>query len=145
MELLNKFATAIFKTELTSFLESTINECPVTSDLAIHKLLAFCPTFFLWSGILKIDTQSKKLSFLKNIENVLRPALSCINLRMDDLCKNHQMHPSHYLCLITSINWIVFLLLFSPYCFQFVVVSLLYSYFSGLCAFLWFHQRQKCL
>ena len=34
---------------------------------------------------------------------------------------------------------------FSPYCCHCVVVLLLYSYFHGLCAFVWFCQRQKCL
>ena len=28
---------------------------------------------------------------MENVENVLRTVLSCINLRMDDLCKNHQV------------------------------------------------------
>jgi len=32
----------------------------------------------------------KNRSFLKNVENVFLPALFCINLRMDGLCKNHQ-------------------------------------------------------
>jgi len=60
-------------------------------------------------GILKIGNhQVQKLILLKSVDNVLRPPLSCINLRMDDLCKNHQSHPSHQLCMITSINWIVF-------------------------------------
>jgi len=29
---------------------------------------------------------------LKNTENVLHAALSCINLQMDSLCKNHEVH-----------------------------------------------------
>ena len=35
--------------------------------------------------------------------------------------------------------------IFSPYYFHYVVVSLLYGYFRGLCAFAWFHHRHKCL
>jgi len=51
----------------------------------------------------------------------------------------------HQLRLISSINWIVFLLIFSP-CFHYVVILLvLCSYFRGLCAVVWFHHRQKCL
>jgi len=59
--------------------------------------------------------KSKNGSFLKNVENVRRPALSCINLRMDDLCKNHQVLPFLSLRLITSINWIIFSQFSSPY------------------------------
>jgi len=32
---------------------------------------------------------------MKNVNNVLRPALSYINLRMIDLSKNYQVHPFH--------------------------------------------------
>jgi len=39
--------------------------------------------------------QSKSQRSLKNIDDVLRPAFSCINPRMDDLCKNHHANPSH--------------------------------------------------
>jgi len=38
---------------------------------------------------------SPKPDPLRNTEDVLRPALSCINPRINDLCKNHQPHPSH--------------------------------------------------
>ena len=71
------------------------NECPVISDLAIHRLLAFCATYLFQAAFPKlIIIKFKKRSFLKNVESVLRPALSHINLRMDDLCKNHQVLPS---------------------------------------------------
>ena len=63
------------------------NECPIISDLVIHKLLAFCTTYWCEAALSKlIIIKSKNRSFLKNVENDLRPALSCINLRMDDLC-----------------------------------------------------------
>jgi len=48
------------------------------------------------SGILNLKViKHKKRSFLKNVENVLRPALSCINLRMDGLRINLEVPPSN--------------------------------------------------
>jgi len=82
-----KLATGIFK---------TVYECPVISDLASHKPLAFCTTYLCETAFSKlIIIKFKNRSFLKNVENVLRPGLSCIDLRMDDLCTNYQVHPSH--------------------------------------------------
>jgi len=87
-----------------SFLDKNKNECSVISDLAIHKLLDFCTRYLCEAVFSKLIIKSKNRSILKNVKNVIRPALSCINLRMIDLCKNYQVHPSHQLCLIASIN-----------------------------------------
>jgi len=85
----------------------TRNEYPVISDLAIHKLWTTYLCEALWTTYLceeafskLIIIKSKNRSFLKNVKNVLCPPLSFINLqlRIDDLCKNHQVHPPHYLC-----------------------------------------------
>jgi len=74
----------------------TRNEYLTISDLAIHKLLALCNTYLCGAAFSKFTIiKSKKRTFLKNVENVLGPALSCISLRMLDMCKNHQVHPSH--------------------------------------------------
>ena len=92
-----------------SILDKNKNECSVISDIAIHKLLNFSTRYLCEAVFSKlIIITSKNRSFFKNVKNVLRPVLSCINLRMIDLCKNYQVHPSHQLWLITSINWIVF-------------------------------------
>jgi len=93
-----------FQNRVGDFWIKTRNEYPIISDLAIHKLLAVCTTFLCEQACSKLIN----LSFLKNVENALRPPLSCIKVRMDDLCKNHRMASFHYLCLITSINWIVY-------------------------------------
>ena len=79
-----------------SFLDKNKNECSVISDLVIHKLLDFC-TRYLCEVVFSnfIIMKSKNRSFLKNVKNVICPALACINLRMIDLCKNYQVHPSH--------------------------------------------------
>ena len=84
----------------------TKNECSVISDLAIHKLIDFCTTYLCDAGFSKlIIVKSKNLWLLENIENVVLPALTnCINQQMVGMRKNHQVLPSHYLCLITSIN-----------------------------------------
>ena len=140
-----KFATGIIKTELTSFLKRTINECSIISDLTIHKLLTFAWHIFVKRHYQNWQSSIKKTILFEKYSECSSPSLFCINLRMDDLCKN-QVHPSHYLCLSTSINWMVFLDFFTllfPIFGSFIVL-LLYSYFQGLCAFLWFHYRQKC-
>jgi len=81
---------------LCHFWIRTRNECSVIYDLAIHKLLEFCTRYLCEAVSSKlIIIKSKNRSFLKNVKNVLCPALSCINLRMIDLCKNYQLHPSH--------------------------------------------------
>jgi len=48
-----------------------------------------------------IIMKSNNRPFSKRVENVLCPALSCINPGMDDLCKNHQVHSSQQFCLIS--------------------------------------------
>ena len=98
------FATGIFKTEysLCHFWIRTRNECSIISDLVVHKLLDFCTRYLCEAGFSKLIIKSKNKSFSENVKNALRPAFSCINLRMIDLCKNYQVHPSHQLCLITS-------------------------------------------
>jgi len=69
----------------------TINGCLVISDVAIHNLVAFCTTCLCEAAFSKvIIIKSKNQSFVKNIENILHPALFCINLRIDNLCKNHR-------------------------------------------------------
>jgi len=97
MSLRRTFATRIFKTEfsLCHFWTRTKNECSVISDLAIHKLLDFCTRYLCEAVFSNLIIKSKNRSFLKNVENVLRPVLSFINLQMDNLCKNYQVHPSH--------------------------------------------------
>jgi len=102
---MTKFYNWNFQNSVCHFWIRTRNECPVISDLAIHKLLAFCAIYLCDAAFSKlIIIKSKTQYFLKNVENVLCPALSYINLQMDDLCKNHQVHPFHCLCLITFIN-----------------------------------------
>ena len=98
--------TGIFKTEFMWFLIRIRNEYPSLSELAVHKLLPSCTTHLCEAAFSPlVIIKSKKRSFLKNVEEFVLAALSnCISLRMDDLCTNHQVHPSHSLCLITSIN-----------------------------------------
>jgi len=56
-----EFATGIFKTDLTSFLERTIKECLVIFYLPIHKLLALCAIYFCEAAVSKlIIIKSKK-------------------------------------------------------------------------------------
>jgi len=82
------------KQSLCHFWIRARNECPVIYDLDIHKLLAFCTTHLFVAAFSKLTIiKSKNQSFLKNVEHVVRPALSCINLQRDDLCKNHQVLP----------------------------------------------------
>jgi len=58
---------------LCHFWISTKNEFPVTSDLEIHKLLAFRTTCLCEAAFSKlIIIQSENRSFTKNVENVLR-------------------------------------------------------------------------
>jgi len=112
------------KQSLCHFWIRTRNECPVISDLAIRKLSAFCAKYLCEAAFSKlIIIKSKNRCFLKYVENVLLPALSCIDLRRDDLCK-HQVHPSHWLC-------VMFVNFFSPYCFQYGVVLSLHSCLRG--------------
>jgi len=63
----------------------------ITLGLVIGETRYLCEEAFSKLAIIKC----KNRSLLKSAENVLCHPLSCINLRMDDLCKNHQMHPSH--------------------------------------------------
>ena len=83
-----------FQNRVFDFWIRTRIECPVISDLAIHKLLAFCTTYLCEEAFSKLVIfQSNNQFFLKNVEYVLCSPLSCINLRMYDLCQNHQVHP----------------------------------------------------
>ena len=96
MELLNgkNLQLEFSKQNLYNFWIGTRNKCPVISDLSIHRLLAFYTTYLFEAAFSKLTIiESKNRSFLKKVENVLRPALSCVNLRMDDLCENHQVLP----------------------------------------------------
>ena len=77
-----------------SFLDRTRNECSVISDLVIHKLLDICTRYLCEAVFSKLIIKSKNRSFLENVKNSLRPALSCINLGMIGLCKNYQVDPS---------------------------------------------------
>ena len=84
------------KQSLSHFWVKTRNECPVISDLVTHNLLDFCIAYMCEAAFSKLKVMKCKIrSFMKNVGNALRPALSCINLRMDNLCKNHQIFPSH--------------------------------------------------
>ena len=134
------------KKRLCHFWISARNEWPVISDLAIYKLLAFCTTYVCEAELSRlIIIKSKNRSFLKSVEKVLRPALSCINLQRDDLCKNHQVLPSLSLRLITSINWIVY----GQFCFawkfllrgSFITEQLL----SSIVCICVIRHRPKCL
>jgi len=69
------------QTEFMPFWRRIRNECTLISDL--YELLPFCTTYLCEAASLKLI---KIRSFLKNVENVLRPPLSCINLRVDNLC-----------------------------------------------------------
>jgi len=81
----------VSKQSLCDFSIRTRNNYPVISDLAIHKLLTVCTTYLYDAAFSTLITiKPKNRYFLKNVENFFLPALAnCINLRMDDLCKNH--------------------------------------------------------
>ena len=72
----------------------TRNEFPVISDLAILIVLAVCTTYWCVAEFSKlIIIKSKYRCVLKYVQNVFLPALAnFINLQMDDLRKNHQVH-----------------------------------------------------
>jgi len=54
----------------------TRNECPIISDLDIHKPLAFYTTYLRKAAFSKlIIIKSKNQSFIKYVENVLRPGI----------------------------------------------------------------------
>jgi len=81
----NKNLRLEFPKQSLSFLR-TRTECLVVSDLATHNLLDFCTTYLCETAFSKLKViKYENRSFLKNIENVFRPALSCINIRMTDL------------------------------------------------------------
>jgi len=108
-------------------------KCPVITDLALatHNLLDICTTYLCEAAFSKLKViKYKNRSFLKNVENVLRSALSCISLQLDGLRKNHQVLP---LLMLDNKKKVKF---FSRYCFHYVVVLLAHSYLRGLCAFL---------
>jgi len=89
------FATGIFKTGFMLFLLKNKKWMPSHFWFNYSWTPSILHNIFVWSYILKIDNdQVQNRSFSKNVENVLRPTLSCINLRMDDVCKNHQVLPS---------------------------------------------------
>ena len=68
------FSTSVFRIpEFMHFWIRTRNECPTISDLAIHKLLAFCTTYLSEAIFSKlIIIKSKNRPFLKIVETVLR-------------------------------------------------------------------------
>jgi len=77
------------KQSLCHFWLRTKKECLVISDLATHNSFGFAQHICVKRHSLKIEShQVQNRSFLKNVENVLRRALSCINLRMDDLLES---------------------------------------------------------
>jgi len=91
-----KFATEFSKQCLCQFGIRTRNECPVIFNLATHNLLDCCTTYLHEAAFSKLKIiKYKNRPFMKNAENVLRLTLSCINLRMDDLCKNQKVVPLH--------------------------------------------------
>jgi len=81
---------------LTEFWIGTRTEFPTIADMALNVLLPFNTTYLCevtFSALTHI--KSKYRSSLKNVEEVLRPAVSNIPLRFNLLCNKKQAHPSH--------------------------------------------------
>lgn len=84
------------KKPLTEFWIGTRTEFPTIADMALNVLLPFNTTYLCevtFSALTHIKSQYR--SALKNVEEVLRPAVSNIPPRFDLLCNKKQAHPSH--------------------------------------------------
>lgn len=84
------------KKPLTEFWIGTRTEFPTIADMALNVLLPFNTTYLCevtFSALTHIKSQYR--SAIKNVEEVLRPAVSNITPRFDLLCNKKQAHPSH--------------------------------------------------
>ena len=92
----------------------------------LHLILyVFLRNMFVWSSILKIDNHEvQKPVLFEKCWECSSSCIVCIHQQINNLCKNHQLHPSHQLSLVTFRNWIVFSLICnSLYCFYYVLLS----------------------
>ncbi|KAK2712718.1 hypothetical protein QYM36_011416 [Artemia franciscana] len=80
----------------TKFWIGTRTEFPTIADMALNVLLSFNTTYLCEvtsSALTHIKSQYR--SAIKNVEEVLGPAVSNITLRFDLLCNKRQAHLSH--------------------------------------------------
>ena len=148
-ELLTKVYDWDFQNRVFDFWIKTRNEYhPVISDLAIHKLSTFC-TSYVWKGILKNDNHEVQKLIL--LEKCWECPLSSIVLYQSTYGWPVQKSSSASIPLVVFDNFYqlsYFCYFFSPQCFHYVIVLLLYRYFRGWCAFVWFRnmaKTKKCL
>ena len=81
---------------MTKFWIGTRTEFPTITDMALNVLLPFNTTYLCevtFSALTHIKSQYH--SAIKNVEEVLRPAVSNITPRFDLLGNKKQAHPSH--------------------------------------------------
>ncbi len=84
------------KKPLTEFWIGTRTAFPTISDRALNVSLPFNTTY-LCEITFSAEThiKSQYCSSLKNVEEILLPAVSNIALRFNLLCSKKQAHPSH--------------------------------------------------
>lgn len=81
---------------LNSFWLSIKNEYPILAEIAMKTLLPFVTTYLCESSFSTLTViKTKYRASLKNIEIIMRPAVTNIKPRFDKLCKEKQPHPSH--------------------------------------------------
>jgi hypothetical protein len=84
------------KKSLNSFWIGIKTEYPILSELAMVAVLPFASTYLCETAFSTLTSiKTKHRSSLKDIEMVLRPAITKIKPRFDLLCQNMQAHQSH--------------------------------------------------
>jgi len=86
------------KKPLIEFWIGTRSEFPKIADMVLNVLLPFNTTYLCevtFSALKHIKSQYR--SAIKNVEEVLGPAVSNITPRFDLLCNKKQTHPSHWM------------------------------------------------
>jgi len=108
--------------------KSYINSCPLAQNICVKQHSQ------TWqSSSPKTDSVFKCWGCFSS-RVVLYPSTNGWSM----ICKNHQVNPYQQFC-VNKVNRFFFLLIFySFYCFHSINGLLLWSYFRGLCAFLWF-------
>ena len=92
------FATGIFKTEFISFLGKIKKRMPSHIWSSHSQPLRLLHSIHVWNGILKIESHEVENPILfEKCWKCPSSSLSCINLPMDNLCKNHQIFPFYQL------------------------------------------------